>query len=72
MPSFKIVVKMSQVSSFIKSDTMMSSSASFLHLKIITGSNSFLNWIARCQRQGHRCNLKGIVGQRRGRDTVKR
>lgn len=59
--------KMSWVSSFIKSDTMMLSSASFLHLKIITGSHSFPKWIARCL--GHRCNLKEIVSQRTGRDA---
>lgn len=54
--SFKIVVKTSRVSSFIKSDTMMLSSASFLRLKIITGSHSFPKWIARCL--GHRYNRK--------------
>lgn len=68
--SFKIVVKMSRVSSFIKSDTMMLSRASFLHLKIITGSHSFPKWIARCL--GHGYNLKETVSQSIGRDAERR
>lgn len=48
----------------------MLSSASFLHLKIITGSHSFPKWIARCL--GHRYNLKEIVSQRIGRDAERR
>jgi hypothetical protein len=61
---------MSRGSSFIKPNTILLSSASFLHLKIIMGSCSCPKVIARCQ--GHRCNKKGFFSHQRGRETGRR